>query len=82
MIRSEKEGRRRRYYQQRPAEKLRISHAERQKKFRDWIVKLLKEEALKPKVLVVKDREIKVQIEAAGKSRVLIFNTDPMSRLR
>ncbi len=82
LIESVKEGRLRRYFVAKHPVDVQKSYAKRRKHFRDWVLKVLKEEGLKPKVLRVKDWEMKVQIQSHGRTRVLRINMDPLSGLQ
>lgn len=81
LIRSQREGRSKRYFiTKHPKEMLRSSQ-QRRKYFRDWVLRILREEGLNPKVLRARNWELKVAIEGQKKTSVMTINCNPLSSI-
>jgi DNA-binding MarR family transcriptional regulator len=81
LIVSQREGRFKRYTITNHPYKILRSKQKRRKYFREWIIKILKEEGLNPKVLRIRDGEMRIQIKNQGKTSILRINIDPLSCL-
>lgn len=79
LINSQKEGRYKRYTITKHPKEILRSNQQRRKYFRESVLKILKEEGLSPKVLRVKDWEIRIQINNHGRTSILKINSNPLS---